>query len=112
MMNRTHFSTVNYVCLRQGAQADKHVCRKSPQEVVVGKVESPVGEEEDTRSGSHPSTPAQHERMRLSSSKRWNRGGEGQAKGLQKRKSAKKKGSKVAAPPQEKANVVNTGTHA
>jgi hypothetical protein len=110
MMNRTHFATVNYVCLRQGAQADEHVCRQSRQEVVVGKVELPAGEEGDTRSDAHQSTPAQHERMRVSSSKRWNRAGEGKAKGLQRRKSAKKKGSKVPAP-QEKANVVNTGTN-
>jgi hypothetical protein len=36
-------------------------------------------EDGDTRSVSHPSTPAQHERMRVSSSKWWKRAGEGQA---------------------------------
>ena len=70
-------SIVNYVCLRQGVQADKRVIRQCRQGVVV-KLEAPVGEEGDTRSDAHPSTPAQHECMRLSSSKRWKRAGEGQ----------------------------------
>ena len=43
---------VNYACVLQGDQAGKHVCRESRQVVVV-KVELPVGEEGETRSGSH-----------------------------------------------------------
>jgi hypothetical protein len=83
-----HGATVNCVCLPQGGQADKRVIRQSRQGVVV-KAQPPVGGEGDTRSGSHPSTPAQHERMRGSRSKRWNRKGQGQVKELQRRKSAK-----------------------
>jgi hypothetical protein len=99
---QTHTSTVNSVCLRQGAQVGK---RGQSRQDVVGKVEGPVGGERDTLSGSHPSTLAQPQRMRVSSSKRWK--GEGQAKELheervQRRKSAKKKECKVPAQPQRK----------
>ena len=43
-----HGTTVNYVCLLQGGQADKRVSRQSRQAVGL-KIETPVGEEGDTR---------------------------------------------------------------
>jgi hypothetical protein len=67
---QAHGATVKNVCLLQGAQAGKRVCRQRRQ-VVAEKVEVPVGEEGDTRSASHPSTPAQPNRMRVRSSKKW-----------------------------------------
>jgi hypothetical protein len=56
--NHTHGATVNWECLLQEAQAGKRVFRQSRQGVVV-KLELPVGEEEDTRSGALSSTRAQ-----------------------------------------------------
>jgi hypothetical protein len=97
---QAHGATVKNVCLLQGAQAGKHVCRQRRQVVVV-KVEVPVGEEGDTRSASHPSTPAQSSRMRVRSNKRWERVLEGE----------KKERVQSARTTPEKANVVNTGTH-
>jgi hypothetical protein len=107
---QTHTSTVNSVCLRQGAQVGK---RGQSRQDVVGKVEGPVGGERDTLSGSHPSTLAQPQRMRVSSSKRWK--GEGQAKELheervQRRKSAKKKECKVPPHSPRESKSENTGT--
>jgi hypothetical protein len=83
----THRATLNKEFLLQRAQTDRQVCWQSLQVVAV-KVELPVGEEGDTRSGSHPSVPA-HERMRMSSSKWWKRTGERQSKELLRRKSGK-----------------------
>jgi hypothetical protein len=97
---QAHGATVKNVCLLQRGQAGKHVCRQRRQGI-VGKVEEPVGEEGDTRSDSHPSTPAQPNRMRVRSSKRWERVWEGN----------KEERVQSARTTPEKRNVVNTGTH-
>jgi hypothetical protein len=68
-----HDATLN---LLQGIQADKHIWRQSRQ-AVVAKDERPVGNENDTKSNSQLSTPAEHERMRGST----NTGGSGQGRG-------------------------------
>jgi hypothetical protein len=96
---QAHGSTVKNVCLLQGAQAGKHVCRQRRQGVAE-KVELPVGEEGDTRSASHPSTPAQPNRMRVRSSKKWEIVWEGN----------KEERVQSARTTPEKANLVNTGT--
>jgi hypothetical protein len=60
-----HNATVNFVYLLQRIQDDKHILRQSCKGV-VRQVEVPVWEEGETRSGSHPSTPALHERVSAS----------------------------------------------
>jgi hypothetical protein len=89
---QAHGATVKNACLLQGGQAGKHVCRQRRQGVAV-KLELPVGEEGDTRSASHPSTPAQPNRKRVRSSKRWERVWEGQAKELKEEECGKVPGS-------------------
>jgi hypothetical protein len=96
---QAHGATVKNVCLPQGGQAGKHVCSQRRQGVAL-KGELPVGEERDTRSASHPSTPAQSSRMRVRSSKRRERVWEGN----------KEERVQSARTTPEKANLVNTGT--